>query len=442
VPRGDGSTEPLSSERTPLRPLRLTVVAGPDRGSSLSLGRGSYRVGKGAGCDLVLTDRSVSSQHLELRVAADHVVVRDLGSTNGSRLAGARFRELELERGATIAIGASRLRLDEVDAATDLPPSPRTELAAMMARSEAMRRVFTLIERVAPTTATVLIEGETGTGKELVARAMHELSPRAGGPFVVCDLGSLTEALAESELFGHVRGAFTGADRDRTGAFAAADGGTIFLDEIGELPLAVQPRLLRALEQRQVRRIGDTAYRPVDVRVVAATNRDLAAETSAGHFREDLYHRLAIVRMVLPPLRDRPEDVAALALRFAAEVAATAGRPHPVMDDDVLDALAAHDWPGNVRELRNVIERAIALGQALGGSLHDTLGVSRRRRGRAAGDASVPFHQAKERLVDAWEHDYVVELLRACGNNVSLAARRAGVHRGYLHRLIKKHVRT
>jgi DNA-binding NtrC family response regulator len=306
-----------------------------------------------------------------------------------------------------------------------------------------MRHVFAVLERVAMTDACVLVHGETGTGKELVAEAIHRASPRGKKAFVVCDLASLPKTLIESELFGHIRGSFTGADRDREGAFEAADGGTLFLDEVGELELDVQPRLLRALERHQVKPVGATAYRTVDVRVVAATNRDLQAEVKAGRFREDLYHRLAVVSVKLPPLRDRPEDIPRLVTHFLGSVT----KDPPQVPPSTMAALRAHEWPGNVRELRNVIERAVSLGA--GAPMLDAAlfgfepplpmappeGASAPPRV----DTDVPFKEAKERLVDAWEREYVKQLLERAEGNISLAARQGGIDRVYLHRLLKKH---
>jgi len=438
------ATEPLHDAPTsPGRPLRLVVGSGPDRGRWLLLQPVLLRVGTDRSCDLVVTDATVSAQHLGVVAVDGRVTVRDLGSRNGSFHGGVRFDSLEATRAATIRIGRTELHIEPVDGAPPLPPSSRTELGGLVGQSPGLRRVFTLLERAAATDVTVLIEGETGTGKELAAGAVHALSRRADGPYVVCDLAALPAGLAESELFGHVRGAFTGADRDRAGAFELAHGGTVFLDEIGELPLELQPRLLRALQERQVRRVGTADYRRVDVRVVAATNRDLGDEVRAGRFRADLYHRLATVAVQLPPLRDRPDDIPLLARHFLAAAAAGAGRAAPALDDAFLEALAGYDWPGNVRELRNVLERAVALSGPDTPFAAHAIGLPATPAAVGAEpapiDPATPFHDAKNRLIDAWERQYLIALLGACAGNVSVAARRGGLHRAHLHRLLKKH---
>jgi transcriptional regulator with GAF, ATPase, and Fis domain len=438
-----GCTEPLDDTAArERRPLRLTVISGADRGRSILLKPYPLRVGKDPSCDLVLSDATVSAVHLDIIYGDGAVTVRDLGSRNGSFYAGARFETLQAGRSATITIGKTQLQIELADAPPPMPASPRTELHGLIGRSEVMRRVFTLLERAAASDVTVLVEGETGTGKELAAAALHALSRRRGGPFVVCDLASLPGTLAESELFGHVRGAFTGADRDRVGAFELAHGGTVFLDEIGELPIEVQPRLLRVLQERQVRRIGASEYRKVDVRVVAATNRDLGDEVRAGRFRADLYHRLSTVAIHLPALRDRPDDVPALAEHFLRTATEAAGRPTPALDRDFLDSLAAHDWPGNIRELRNVLERAVALSGPETTFAYPAVGLPVGGGSTAAAgaiDPAVPFHEAKAFLIDTWERQYLAALLAASDRSIKGAARRSGLHRAHLHRLLKKH---
>ncbi len=424
------TTEQLATPATAPRQLRLAVVQGPERGRSILLTPGEHLVGTSRSCALRLSDPAVSNRHLALVVEPGRpgVIVRDLDSTNGSWFGGARFRVLEVDRAATLTLGKTELRIEAIDSALALAPSTRTSIGGLVGSSETMRRLYALIERVAALDSSVLIEGETGTGKEVVARALHDHSPRRGGPYVVCDLGSLGSEVSDSELFGHVRGAYTGAHRDRVGAFEAAHGGTIFLDEVGELPLELQPKLLRALESRQVRRVGDSEYRTIDVRVIAATNRDLDAEVKAGRFREDLYHRLGVIVARIPALREHPSDIPELVARFL-------GSNGRAPDAESLASLTAYDWPGNVRELRNVIERAVALEVPLSpGLIGGAAAVA-----RPPVDPSLPFREAKTQLVEAWERDYVATLIASCDGNISLAARRAGMDRAYLHRLIKKH---
>src|SRR5262245_22695523 len=284
--------------------LRLVVLSGPDRGKQLVLTHGTYFVGKHPRCALVLTDARVSRRHLELRIGAQGVEARDLGSRNGSFFRGARFSEILVGTGAVLTLGDTELTLLSDESPTPMLPSVAEAFHGLRGRALAMRQVFAVLERVAPSDAVVLIEGETGSGKEVCAEAIHAASARAGGPFVVCDLGAIARGLLEAELFGHARGAFTGAAHERAGAFESAHGGTLFLDEIGGLEPELQPRLLRAIERRQIARVGETQHRTVDVRVIAATNRDLGEEVKAGRFREDLFHRLSVARVRLPPLRE------------------------------------------------------------------------------------------------------------------------------------------
>ena len=264
------------------RRLELEIVAGPDAPRSVSLSGPEISVGTRETCELRLTDSSVSRHHVTFRIEEAGVRVIDAGSRNGTTVDGLRVRDTYVRPDSTIVLGKTTLRLRLVSDAVDVPPSSRDRVAGLRGESVAMRQVFTLIERVARTDATVLIEGETGTGKELVAEAIHDESPRAEKPFVVFDCSAIAANLVESELFGHTRSAFTGAIADRIGAFEAADGGTLFLDELGELPLDIQPKLLRILEKQEVRRLGGNTTRPVDVRVVAATNRNLGEEVAKG----------------------------------------------------------------------------------------------------------------------------------------------------------------
>ncbi|HSK05054.1 MAG TPA: sigma-54 dependent transcriptional regulator, partial [Kofleriaceae bacterium] len=310
-------------------------------------------------------------------------------------------------------------------------------------------RLFSLLARAAPTEATILLQGETGTGKEAIAEAVHRMSRRNRGPFVVVDCGSIPHELIASELFGHAKGSFTGAGADKQGLIEAASRGTLFLDEIGELALDLQPQLLRVLDRRQVRRVGETHSVDVDIRVVAATHRDLRAMVRAGQFREDLYYRLAVVATHVPPLRERKADIPALASWFADKM----GRGGWVQSPGLLEQLVAHDWPGNVRELRNVVERALSLGAAALADLTDGRPRSAppgdsggahgnepaERRAPAADVLELPFKEAKAALVEGFERDYLTALLARHKGNISRAAAEAGIDRNYIHRLVKKY---
>src|SRR5580698_5540337 len=295
---------------------RLLIVRGPDRGESIVVGTVTFTLGSGAGCDVPLSDPTISRRHLGVEPGPDGVVLRDLGSTNGSFVQGSRFNELTLGFGTEVTIGKTVLKYVPNEEAIELDPSDAENYGALIGRDPKMRRLFRLLDDVSPTDATVLIEGEASTGKELFAEEIHRHSPRKDGPFIVFDCGAVPDELIESALFGHVRGAFTGAVTDRRGAFEEADGGTLFLDEIDQLSTAVQPALLRALDKQSVRPVGGAAYARASVRVVAATNRNLRAEIAAKQFREDLYYRVAVVRMMVPPLRDRPEDIPLLVEHF------------------------------------------------------------------------------------------------------------------------------
>ena len=320
--------------------------------------------------------------------------------------------------------------------------SESTRFGRAVGHSLAMRRVFAMLERAAATDATVLIEGESGTGKELLARGVHEHSPRRKGPFVVFDCGSVAAALLESELFGHAKGAFTGAGRERPGLVESASGGTLFLDEIGEMPLELQTRLLGVLERRTTRRVGTNEDREVDVRFVAATNRDLRQEVNEGHFRADLWHRLSVVRVVVPPLRARPEDIAPIAQTMFEELRAKyPGRFPAALGEDELSALRRHRWNGNLRELRNHLEAAVVL--STGGHLKVDVGAAREGPGPSdrfdPGELAGSFHEAKERLNDLFDRAYLQQLLQRHPGNLSAAAREAGLSRMHLRRLLRRH---
>jgi DNA-binding NtrC family response regulator len=425
-------TKQLTAVVAPSVPLKVVVVSGRDFGKSLILEKGPYRIGKGKDADLELTDPAVSRQHLVLEPLRGGCRFRDDGSRNGSFFGGSRFSVIEVATGGLVRIGETELQVMPVVQPTPFRPSENSQFGRLLGTSLAMRQTFAILERAAASDADVLLQGETGTGKELAAEGLHQAGPGAGGPFIICDLAGTAPTLIESELFGHVRGAFTGAVSDRAGAFERAHRGTLFLDEIGDLALDLQPRLLRALERRQVKRVGGNKYQDVEVRVVAATHKNLESEAKAGRFREDLFHRLAVVTVSLPPLRARLDDLPILVNAILAR--STAGTSSAILSPETLTLLKGHDWPGNVRELRNVIERAVKLGI--------DPAVPARQSGERPGtqaDINLPYKEAKDNLVMAFERDYLVALMQRNDGNVSQAGREAGIGRVYLHRLLKKH---
>ncbi len=430
-----------------LRRVALTVVDGPDKGKTDLFDHDVLRIGAQDGNHFVLTDSTVSRRHAEIARTSDGPLLRDLGSTNGTFIDQVRIKEVFLGEERRFRLGKTELHFALRDEIVEIVAAETTRFEGLVGRSLNMRELFSVLERVGRTDLTVLITGETGTGKELVSRALHDHSARKKGPFIVFDCGAVARNLVESELFGHERGAFTGAVQARAGVFEQADGGTIFLDELGELPLELQPALLRVLEQREVRRVGDRRVRPINVRVVAATNRDLRQLVEEGRFRQDLYYRLAVVEAHLPPLRSRPEDIPLL----IEHLLASAGFPHQVrgITPDVEQLFLAYRWPGNVRELRNVVLRAIPFCagdlidlQALPDALRTVRPAGDPSRGASpfpATDPGLPYHEAKEQLVEAFEARYLEDLLERCDGNLSKAAREAGVDRKTIARMLKRH---
>jgi DNA-binding NtrC family response regulator len=412
-----------------VRRLRVQVIDGPDRDRVVEHSGGSLAVGTSPDNELVLTDPTVSRYHLELR-CEEGVLVKDLGSRNGTFIGDVRVHEALVPVGARLRLGRTVIALLDVGIEATPAPLRTPEIPGLVAASPAMHEIACAVERLAQSNVSVLVQGETGTGKELIARAIHEAGTRGRGPFVVVDAGALPATLIASQLFGHERGAFTGAERRQEGAFELAHGGSIFLDEIGELPLAVQPALLGVLERRSFRRLGGKEDIQVDVRVISATHRDLRSEANQGTFRADLYFRLAVARIEIPPLRDRPEDIEPLVEHFAREITGAPGLP---FSEATMAALRAHRWSGNVRELRNVVESALAMGTV---SL-DGLASAAPDTSRAG--AIVPYRAARAEALAAFERRYLRSLIEATGGNASAAARAASMDRPYLLSLLRRH---
>jgi len=427
----------LASLKTPV--FSVEVIVGPDTGTSAEALEGRLTMGSSDGVSLKLADPTVSRFHAELEATEAGLVLRDLGSTNGTRVAGVAVREVVLHKDAEIRLGKSKLRLRLGGGHCDVTTSEQTSFGRLIGASATMRRIYTVLERAAPTTAPVLISGESGTGKELAARAIHDASDRRDQAFEVVDCGGLPPTLIESELFGHEKGAFTNAMFERAGAFERADGGTLFLDELGELPLELQPKLLRALGEREIRRIGARETRAVDVRVVAATNRDLRREINTGTFRADVYYRLAVIQVQLPPLRERLDDLSLLVHSLLERIADDRRmESHFEPDQALIDSLKSHHWPGNVRELRNYLEQLVIL--RIPPELPGGAQSSASAHGIEFSDlGDLPLRTAKQQLIERFERSYLANLLDATDGNVAEAARRAGVDRGTLFRTIRRH---
>lgn len=421
---------------------KLLVISGPLQGREFIVGKNTFLIGADPNNDLVLDDSTVSRRHCEIQVRPEGTLIRDLGSTNGTIVQGVKVTEAFLSQGTEFQLGNTRFVFCPLHEQMEYALSDKQSFGSLLGRSMAMRHVFHLAERYATTDATVLIEGETGTGKEVLAEEIHKHSPRRNKPFIVIDCASLAKELIASELFGHTKGAFTGATTDRVGAFEHAHGGTVFLDEISDLDPELQPKLLRVLEKREIKRVGSNEVRTIDVRIISATNRKLENEVNTGRFREDLYFRLSVVHIEMPPLRHRKEDIALLVEKFVGDFQGADALARVSDFDKTIETLKAHDWPGNVRELRNLIEIAcysdrhplditslLCLGR---------LRASEEKRGLDV-SADRPFKEVKGELVDEFEKSYIRDLLARSGGNVTRAAKEAGIERAYVQRLIRKH---
>ncbi|HSO36282.1 MAG TPA: sigma 54-interacting transcriptional regulator, partial [Labilithrix sp.] len=398
----DDETTRVPAEKRGARILsvELVVVDGPDKGTRAAVNGGLARIGTATGSDLRLTDRMASRVHCEVRVKSTAIVVRDAGSTNGTTCEGVRIFDAEVPPGALLRIGGTSIRVEVGDEPAFVEVSEHESFGELVGTSFEMRRLYAMLERIATSDTTVLVQGETGTGKDVVARSVHAASKRRSHAFVPLDCGAVPETLFESELFGHVRGAFSGAVADRKGVIEEADGGTLFLDEIGELPLGMQAKLLRAIETRSVRRVGSNVAKPIDVRIVAATNRPLGRAVNEGTFREDLFYRLAVVEVALPPLRARKDDIPMLASHFYRMLGGQGELPQAF-----LAMVSNRSFPGNVRELRNFVERAMLLG-TIAPALKRAAVAPPRNLGDLA-PLHLPLKEARQAWTESFEHVYV-----------------------------------
>jgi DNA-binding NtrC family response regulator len=426
------------AERIASQEYHLVQVNGADAGKSYDLGQ-SLRIGKASDNDVVLDHPTVSRNHLVVRRQGEQFLVQDLGSTNGTFIDGAQVREGFLRAGALLEVGDVQLRFQPQLKGLDLSPAADQRLGDLVGASVPMRQIFALIQRIAPTDSTLLLVGETGCGKGAAARTIHKLSPRATGPFVIFDCASVSQNLIESELFGHEKGAFTGAVAQRVGSLERADGGTLFLDEIDDLPLELQPKLLRALEDREFRRLGQSgSTHKFDSRVIAASKKDLWSETQAGRFREDLYFRLSVFTVTLPSLRDRKEDIPLL-------VDAMAQAPlWNRLAQAQREQFEHHTWPGNVRELRNAVERLKHVADipelASENFLREYSGPAAEKDGETLPVRYTgPFKESKDELVRAFEREYLTRILAKTRGNIARAARDAGLDRKHLYSLLHKY---
>ncbi|UCD70679.1 MAG: sigma 54-dependent Fis family transcriptional regulator [Syntrophobacterales bacterium] len=414
----------------------MVVIAGTDLQKTFAIEGKKVTIGSQEDNHCILNDPTVSRHHAVIEETGKGYILRDVGSTNGTHLNGIRIKEAYLEYGSIIGLGNTQLQFVPLEGRVEIPPSEEDCFGDVFGRSLEMRRIFTMLKKISPSDITVTIEGETGTGKELVARGIHSHSQRAEGPFVVIDCGSISKNLIESELFGHERGAFTGATQTRRGAFEIADGGTIFIDEIGELGLEMQPKLLRVLEQREVRRVGGTEVFKVNVRVIAATNKDLVSEVQKGRFREDLFYRISVVRIHLPPLKEKGEDIPLLAQQFARELTERyRGGGEVTVSAEALEILRHYHWPGNVRELKNVITRAMAMGNERVLQLRDFI-MPLPSEGRPR---TPSLDSLIGKTLEEIEKAAIMKTLKAHGGNKSAAARVLGIAYSTLYEKIKKY---
>jgi len=444
----DGPTQIISPDESDdvilVKKSKLLVASGPLEGTEYVIDKNTFTIGSDPNNDLVLDDTTVSRRHCEIKLVPEGYMIVDLGSTNGTIVQGVKISEAYLSQSTDFQLGKTRMVFRPLREAMAYDLSRNESLGALLGKSTSMRRVFHLAETYAPTDATILIEGETGTGKEVLAEEIHKHGPRKDKPFIVIDCAAMAKELIESELFGHTKGAFTGAHNDRVGAFEYANGGTIFLDEIGDLTMELQPKLLRVLEKKEIRKLGSNKVENIDVRIISATNRRLEAAVNAGRFREDLYYRISVVNIDLPPLRSRKEDLPLLTKHFLTDILGANAMEQVADFDKTMETFRKHDWPGNVRELRNLVAIAaynsqrplnLAAGMGLG-----RLRPPEESGGRVDDKAGIrPFKAAKGDVVEQFEREYIASLLKKHDSNVTKASHAAGIERSYLQRLIKKY---
>jgi DNA-binding NtrC family response regulator len=445
APTSETFTEVLHPDLARFPRARLSVVKGPDKGLEVVLEGQTVVVGSDESCQLKLTDGSVSRRHFELSGGPGGYRLRDLRSTNGVFIEGVQVLDAKLTDKTRLAVGRSELRFEPERHEIQWPLSPHERFGDILGKSTTMRRAFALLERAAPTDSSIVLEGETGTGKEALARAIHEKSKRLENDFVVVDLTASNEQLIESDLFGHE--ASVNRPVARPGALEEAEGGTLYINEVSELPLSLQPKLLRVLESKELKRNAQSPAVKVDVRLICSTQKDLEAEVKAGRFREDLYFKLSVFRVRVPPLRERPEDISMLVRHFEAKAAIESKTRVAPLGDEMIEMLGRHDWPGNVRELRAVLERLAAFPDLGAGAIAKALGKNMdgdEASGKSMSQEmtkqllALPYHDAKDRVLESFEKTYLVEHLKAANGVVTRAAQRAGLPRQSVHRMLRR----
>ena len=417
--------------------LEVVVTTAGGETSATPLGLDALVVGSSPDADVVVADPRISRKHCELVISESGLVVRDLGSKNGVFVDGTRVVAAYLVAGANVRIGDAELSVRPAGAAREVPLATVPAFGECLGRSVIMRALFAKLQVASKTNEAILILGESGTGKELLARGIHDASGRGDRPFVIFDCSSVAPNLIEAELFGAVRGAYTGSTVDRIGILAHAEDGTLFLDEIGELPLDLQPKLLRVLESKEIRPVGANKMLPFRARVVAATHRDVRTLSARGEFRPDLYYRLAVLEIRVPPLRERRDDIELLVARFLAEMSPP--RDLEDLSPPMLDMLRAHDWPGNVRELRNAVARLAVFPDLVHGVFDGSPGSAGLHARPPLGSLlGLPLREAREQVVAQFEEAYVGAKLTEAGGNVARAGVAMGVSRQFAHRLVER----